>query len=68
MEDYKMPVKFICEGCGKEVFGVHYPGGWFKPNSWYERSDKDGAQIACSRECIEKVAKETNKTAVVLPV
>jgi hypothetical protein len=63
-----MPVKFICDGCGKETIVGKYPGGWFKPNSWYERSDKDGAQIACSRECIESIAAKSGKTSVVLPV
>ena len=59
---------FECDGCGKQVEVERSPGGWFKPSDWYERSDKDGGQIACSRECIEKVAKESGKTSVVLPV
>lgn len=63
-----MACEFICDGCGKRCQVPHYPGGWFKPTNWYERSDDDGAQVACSRECIEKVAKESGKTDVVLPV
>jgi hypothetical protein len=43
-------------------------GRWHKPRSWYERTDEDGTQTACSRECIEKIAEKTGKTAVVLPV
>lgn len=59
-----------CDGCGKEApmrfFGV--PGAFHKPTHWFMREDKDGSQVACSRECIEKIAKETGKTACVLPV
>lgn len=39
-----------------------------KPPQWFQRSDKDGIQIACSRECIEEISKRTGKTSVVLPV
>lgn len=63
-----MGCKFICDGCGKEQVVPHYPGGWFKPNDWFERSDKDGAQVACSRQCIEIIAKKSGKTGVVIPI
>lgn len=43
-------------------------GNWFKPHSWYERSDDDGIQSACSRECIKKIAEKTGKTSCVLPI
>lgn len=62
-----MACEFICDGCGKRQRVGRFPGGWFSPNSWFERSDDDGGQVACSRECIEKVAKETGKTGVVAP-
>lgn len=45
--------------------GVH---SWHKPSSWYERSDEDGCQTACCRGCIDKVAKATGKTSVVMPI
>lgn len=63
-----MPVKFICDGCGEEAPGSNYHGQWFKPNSWFERSDEDGAQLACSRECIETIAAKSGKTSIVLPI
>lgn len=63
-----MAVRFICDGCGKEAEGLCINGDWCKPSSWYQRSDKDGGQLACSRECIESVAKKTGKTGLVLPV
>lgn len=65
-----MACKIICDGCGKEVDAVHYPkgaSGWHKPRAWFQRQDKDGPQDACSRECIEKIAAKTGKTAVVMP-
>jgi hypothetical protein len=63
-----MACKFICDGCGKEVNAIFiHPGGYFKPNSWYQRQDKDGSQEACSRKCIEEIAKKTGKTNVVAP-
>ncbi len=64
-----MAVEFICDGCGKRSPGwANRMGSWFKPNSWYERTDDDGTQTACSRKCIAKVAEQTDKTSVVLPV
>ena len=58
----------ICDGCGEQLPAMSNGHDWFKPRSWYERSDKDGIQIACSRECIEKIAERTGKTDVILPV
>ncbi len=63
-----MAAKSICDGCGKEAPMSNNGREWFKPRDWFERSDGDGIQTACSRECIEKVAEKTGKTAVVLPV
>ena len=63
-----MAVKFVCDGCGKEgeaTYGV--TGDAFKPRAWFQRSDKEGAQHACSRDCVEKVAEATGKTSVVAP-
>ena len=63
------PCEFICQSCGKRAPGVHNRiGDWFKPRSWFSRVDDDGAQVACSRECIQKIAEATKKTPVVLPV
>lgn len=62
-----MPCEFICDGCGKRAAGIWYGQEWHKPASWYVRADEDGPQLACSRECIEKIADKTGKTKVVLP-
>ena len=43
-------------------------GNFHKPNHWFERSDKDGIQTACTRECITEVADKTKKTDLVLPI
>ena len=64
-----MACEIICDGCGKRAPGVSgRDGNWHKPSNWYERSDKDGIQTACSRECIDKIAKASGKTGVVLPI
>jgi hypothetical protein len=64
-----MAAKIICDGCGKEVPAIAgRDGNWHKPGSWFERSDKDGIQTACSRDCITKIAEQTKKTDVILPV
>jgi len=64
-----MPAEIICDGCGKRAPMREGIDGFFhKPSDWYCRSDKDGIQVACSRECIEKVAAETGKTPTVLPI
>lgn len=63
-----MAAEIICDGCGKRSKMPAYHGNWFKPDSWFERSDDDGIQSACSRECIDKIAKQTGKTGAVLPI
>ncbi len=64
-----MACKFICDGCGKEEPAEqNHMGNWFHPRDWYERSDKDGIQTACSRGCIELIAKKSGKSPVVLPI
>ena len=64
-----MACEFICDGCGKRMPASHNARGeWIKPFHWYQRSDEDGIQDACSRECIDKISKKTGKTSVVLPV
>lgn len=66
-----MACKYICDACGKEKPGAFYPNGtrgFHKPHDWYERQDKDGIQVACSRPCIDAIAKKSGKTGVVLPI
>lgn len=64
-----MAAESICDGCGKRAPMEHGVNGtWHKPRSWYERSDEDGIQTACCRECIEKVAEKTGKSSLVLPI
>lgn len=64
-----MAAESICDGCGKRALMVPgRNGSWHKPGSWFERTDNDGTQTACSRECIEKIAEKTGKTSVVIPI
>jgi hypothetical protein len=58
----------ICDGCGKRAPMFHANGSWHKPRIWYERSDGDGCQTACSRDCIERVATKSGKTSTVIPI
>lgn len=69
VEKIKMASAFICDGCKKTAWAHRSPDGhiWVKPPNWYQRSDKDGIQDACSRECIELIAAKTGKTKTVLP-
>ena len=64
-----MGCKFICDGCGKESKELHgFAGGWFSPNSWFERHDSDsGRQVTCSRDCIKKVSEKTGEKHPVAP-
>ncbi len=58
---------FVCDGCGKEAKGEQWPdGSWHKPRLWYQRTDEDGDQLACSRPCIDTVAAATGKTRAIL--
>lgn len=63
-----MAAEAICDGCGARARMKSNGHSWYKPDHWYERSDDDGTQTACSRECIKKIAEETGKTTVVLPI
>lgn len=60
---------FVCNGCGKQEESHDFDtwGRAIKPAGWYSRGDKDGCQLACSRDCIQTVSEETGKTSVVLP-
>lgn len=63
-----MAAKFICDGCGLEMPATYGPDGRaYKPDAWYQRSDQEGPQHACSRDCIAKVAATTGKTGLVAP-
>ena len=66
-----MAVKYICDGCGIERPAKFYktnPNVWFKPENWFQRSDEDGIQDACSRTCIDIISSKSGKTTVVIPV
>ena len=63
-----MACKFICDGCGKEEVAIDNGRDFFKPHGWFKRADQDGIQIACSRPCIDRIANESGKTAVVAPI
>ena len=62
--------EFTCDSCRKKaprVYARNKRGIWFKPELWFQRSGDDGAQLACSRECIDVVAQKSDKTNIVLP-
>ena len=61
-------VIFKCDGCGATAPGFWANGEVYKPMAWFQRSDEDGVQIACSRRCIQDIADKTGKTSVVLPI
>lgn len=63
-----MACEYICDGCLTRMPALDNGRDYIKPDGWYKRADKDGIQVACSRECIEKIAEKTGKTSVVLPV
>lgn len=58
----------VCDGCGKQEPMFHSGQSWHKPPQWFQRSDKDGVQLACSRDCIDTVAAKSGKTRAVLPI
>lgn len=59
---------FVCDGCGKNESAREIEQDYHKPRDWLQREDEDGLQDACSRECIEVIAKATDKTAAVIPL
>lgn len=74
-----MAAEIICDGCGRRApMIVGALGSWHKPSAWYERTEfeekPDGSigrpkrnYSACSRECINIIAKETGTSSTVLP-
>lgn len=63
-----MAAEWICDGCGKREKADHNGRDWIKPRLWFQRSDDDGPQDACCRECVDKIAEKTGKTGCVLPI
>jgi hypothetical protein len=64
-----MACEMICDGCGKrEPAYENQHGDFIKPREWFQRSDKDGIQLACSRECIKITAARSGKTGLVAPI
>jgi hypothetical protein len=65
-----MSCEYVCDGCGKRKRAQAYANaaGWFKPFDWFQRSDGEGIQDACSRECIKKIAEKSGKTSIVIPI
>lgn len=61
-----MAAEIICDGCGARAPMESNGHSWYHPSGWYDRSDDDGTQTACSRECVQKIAEKTGKTAVIL--
>jgi len=61
--------EFTCDECGrKSPAEFNSKGEWLKPRLWFQRSDDDGIQVACCRECIDKIAEKTGKTKMILPI
>ncbi len=63
-----MAMTCVCDGCGKKEPAIDQKGSFVKPRDWYQRSDDDGTQIACSMDCVQLVADKSKKTGVVLPI
>jgi hypothetical protein len=63
-----MGCQYTCDGCGKVRPADLIDGRYRKPGSWYQRSDKDGVQDACSTECAREVNRRTGKGAPIVPL
>lgn len=59
-----MSIEVICDGCGRREAVTRFA----KPYHWFSREDEDGVQLACDRRCIERTAKDSGKTGLVLPI
>ena len=65
-----MSAEYTCDGCGKKARAVYWGVSvdWHKPNKWFQRGDKDsGPEDACSRACIDRIAKKTGKNRLIMP-
>jgi hypothetical protein len=62
---YEMTCEFICDGCGKREKGRFGFFAWVLPRDWhYLQCDRCHVttQVACSRECVKKLAELTRTT------
>lgn len=58
-----------CDGCGIVRSAARSSDGrWVKPWEWFSRADEEGIQDACSRDCVDEIAKKSSKTNVILPL
>jgi hypothetical protein len=55
-----MACEFICDGCGQRAAASHNSINWFKPSTWFERSDKDGYGLAGRQRTHTKAWVEAN--------
>lgn len=62
-----MQPESTCDGCGKRESMQHNGIHWHKPIGWYERTGRSVVQIACSRECVEKVNEKSGQQIAVVP-
>ena len=69
-----MSAESICDACGKRFpMRTGQLGTWHKPSHWYERTDFPEGKppktwTACSRECIDKLAKEQSVPETIRPI
>lgn len=65
-----MPAIAICSGCGVREPMIEGKDGIFHtPTYWYTRADEhEGIQLACSKECIKKIDRNTGKKPVIIPL
>lgn len=70
MPDINPVCTLRCMGCGKEAVGQFYEHSqaWHKPRDWYQRSDKNGVELACSRKCIDAISSKSGSSPLVLPI
>lgn len=62
-----MAAEYVCDGCGKRAPAEPGVYNWCKPEEWYQRGTGNAIQDACSRECIDRIARKTGVPGIVSP-
>ena len=44
-----------CDSCNKKAPMLYAGKRWFKPDGWMDRPNHGKVQVACSKECAEKL-------------
>lgn len=61
-----MSCTYRCDQCGKEEAAEALKGVYLKPETWFQRTEKEIIHDVCSMDCALKLNSKTGKDAPIL--